>query len=534
VRIRGRTFVRLFAAIFVIGAFSTFLWIGSTAGAAPPSAVLSMAALRALAVCLALTSINLAARWLRWHFLIRRFTRRIATRDSLIVYLATLPAIVTPFFLGELVRVIILGRRPGTKASQLAWVWLIERLLDASVLLAFLLLVVNLSAGLLLIPVVAGASFVMFSWLLDDQPARHAAKVAGVALLTTVAAWLLPILALLATLAQLGEPIGAGDGVRAFSTGTLLGGLTGLPLGVAVTGSTMIRELTVAGVSVDTSVAAVMVYRLGTAFYAVALGLTSFVVWRHRLASIMRTGAGHFDDIADAYEEQIPRHVRDRLLIKKTALIREQLAAVGIPAQARGLDLGCGHGWYLAQFARDGYRMSGLDYSVGQLARAQSNLAQDGQRRPLLQGDAVQLPFPDHAFDFVYSINAFHHFPSVEAQVQAVGEAVRVLRPGGALILHEINTQNPVFRLYMGYVFPLLNAIDEGTEQWLLPARLPVVAGARWLPAVTYFTFTPDFIPRVAQRLLARVEQALERSRWRRLSAHYQVCLVKDSGLRPS
>ena len=521
-------FLLLLAAAVLIGAVSTSIWIGAAGMGLSPIALMSAEAFAALGICLALTSINLTLRWLRWHFLIRRFTRRIATRDSLIVYLATLPAIVTPFFVGELVRVMILRRRPGTRASQLAWVWLIERVLDAAALLVFLILIVNLTAGLVLLPAVAVASYLMLRWLLDDQPAARVARVTAAALGVTAIAWVLPIAALLATLARLSEPIGIATGVTAFSTGTLLGGASGVPLGVSVTGSTMIRELIGAGVSARTAVQGVLVYRLGTAFYAVVLGVVSFLVWRHRLANIMRTGAGHFDDIAGLYEDQIPKHVRDRLLAKKTGLMRRQLESSGIAVGARALDLGCGHGWYLAEFAREGFRVDGLDYSAGQLQRARTHLAESGLAQPLLQADAVALPFPDNTFDFVYSINAFHHFASTDAQVRALHEVVRVLRPGGTFVLHEINTQNPLFRTYMGYVFPLLKEIDEGTEHWMLPSRLPAVEGARWRPEVTYFTFMPDFVPRLAQTLFDRMEQALERSSWRRLSAHYQVCLVKD------
>ena len=51
-------------------------------------------------------------------------------------------------------------------------------------------------------------------------------------------------------------------------------------------------------------------------------------------------------------------------------------------------------------------------------------------------------------------------------------ELFRVLKPGGLLFVHEINTRNMLFRFYMGYVFPSLNCIDEGVERWLLPHRL--------------------------------------------------------------
>jgi hypothetical protein len=127
-RASSRTLTAFLLFAGVVGSISTVLWIG--AGRLGASAA-SASILLALAVCVALTSLNLAVRWLRWHFLIRRYTRRLMTRDSLAVYLATLPAIVTPFFVGELVRVLILRRKSGIQTSHLAWVWLIERALDA-------------------------------------------------------------------------------------------------------------------------------------------------------------------------------------------------------------------------------------------------------------------------------------------------------------------------------------------------------------------------------------------------------------------
>ena len=51
----------------------------------------------------------------------------------------------------------------------------------------------------------------------------------------------------------------------------------------------------------------------------------------------------------------------------------------------------------------------------------------------------------------------------------ALAEVARCLRPGGRLIVHEINVHNPFFRFYMNYVFPLLTRIDLGNEWWLSP-----------------------------------------------------------------
>jgi ubiquinone/menaquinone biosynthesis C-methylase UbiE len=514
----------------VVGSLSTAIWLGSYHQAGLQHLLFAPAVLASLGFCVLLTSLNLILRWFRWHFLLRRFSHDLATRDSLTVYLATLPAIVTPFFVGELARVLIFRRKFGGRMAHLFWVWFIERLVDSAVLLTFLLLSLGTSWGLLAPPLLAGLSLVLFRFLLEDKAARNVVGVSAVTLLLTIFAWMLPVLGLSAVVRAFAWPISLGTAAKVFSGGTLFGGVSGLPLGVFVTGSTMIRELVrAAGLSVELSVLAVLVYRSGTAFYAVLVGVASLVFWRRRLASIIRNRpAEHFDAIAAEYEGQIPKHVRDSLLTKKIDLMHAHLGRQNIRPGARGLDLGCGQGWYLAELARRGYSMDGADFSGGQLRKAALQLQESGlPRGALVQADAQRLPFPDGTFDFVYSINVFHHILSRDAQGRALREVVRILRPGGTFILHEMNTRNPLFRWYMGYLFPLLKQIDEGNEQWIMPSALPDVAGGTWLSDVHYFTFLPDFVPGVLQKALRRMESRLESSTIRHYSAHYQACLIK-------
>ena len=47
----------------------------------------------------------------------------------------------------------------------------------------------------------------------------------------------------------------------------------------------------------------------------------------------------------------------------------------------------------------------------------------------------------------------------------------------------------------MGYVFPLIREIDDGTEAWIRPSALPEVEGASWTEDKAYLTFLPDFTP---------------------------------------
>jgi SAM-dependent methyltransferase len=124
-------------------------------------------------------------------------------------------------------------------------------------------------------------------------------------------------------------------------------------------------------------------------------------------------------------------------------------------------------------------------------------------------------------------VNVLHHLPSRDHQHRAFGEIARVLKPGGLFLLHEINVTNPLFRFYMGYVFPLIRQIDEGTERWIDPEAPPTSAGLRRI-GVQYFTFVPDFLPQRLLRSALPLEARLERSALARYSAHYMLTFERS------
>ncbi len=534
-RVRGIKFLALLLLGSIIGALSTGFWVAAVQFPHFQEQIISVPAVFGGLLCVVLTTVNLLLRWFRWHFLIRRFTPQLVTRDSLAVYFATLPAIISPFFLAELGRVFLIRRRFRTPASYLVRVWFAERLLDFCVVFTALLMTWHLSFGFIGALGFLLLSTALFALVLRPTGTRAIVPIACSSLAITVAAWALPVVALWGLLSLLGSPVSLGGAVDTFAEGTLFGGLSGLPLGVFVVGSTMIEKLVESGVSTTTGVIAILVYRSGTAWFAVLLGMFCLVLFRKRLLRLIRGEAeAHFDEIADEYESEIPDHVRERLLLKKIRLMQRTLSQHGLGTEAVGLDLGCGQGWYLAEMRKLGYSVDGTDYSQGQLDKAFVNLEQQGAAEGrLVQADAQALPFESNSFDFVYSINAIHHLLEAGAQDRALAEIVRVLKPGGIFMLHEINTENPVFRWYMGYLFPLIKKIDEGNEEWVLPTALPKTAGASWAEgSIEYFTFLPDFIPRAILSALSGLEKALEESNFRRMSAHYQACLIKDGAKR--
>jgi ubiquinone/menaquinone biosynthesis C-methylase UbiE len=472
---------------------------------------------------------NLALRWFRWHFLLRRTGFRVPARDSMLVWVIGLPSLLTPFSVGELFRSLLLRRRHPGIGPAIAAVWLVERSCDVAVLATFLALASGRTAVAALIPA---------AWIVLGLGARGLAagfgsrllrpRPLGATLLATALAWAFPVLGFFALVARLGSPIGLDLASAVFSKGTLLGGLVGLPLGIGLAGSLFVVELQAAGVGLPVAIAGTALLRTGTAWFSVGLGGLVLLAWRRTVGSVVGPAGGeHFDAIAEDYRDEIPEHVRARLLERKVRLMRAALTEAGIGPGARGLDVGCGQGWYAAEMMRSGYRIHGVDSSARQVEAARAWAREQRLAVALEVGSVTSLPYDDDSFDFVYAINVLHHLSGEAASRAALGEIVRVLRPGGRFLLHEINTRNPLFQFYMGYVFPVLRSIDEGTERWLRPDRLPAVPGADWSPEVEYFTFLPEFVSAGLGRRLRPLEAALERSVLRHWSAHYLARLRK-------
>ena len=87
----------------------------------------------------------------------------------------------------------------------------------------------------------------------------------------------------------------------------------------------------------------------------------------------------------------------------------------------------------------------------------------------LVQARAEVIPFRDDSFDFVLSLVSFHHF---EDKDRALDQIVRVLRPGGAFRMANIDPWQ--MRRWAPYVFfPETWAMDE---RWCWPVER-IVAG---------------------------------------------------------
>lgn len=97
-------------------------------------------------------------------------------------------------------------------------------------------------------------------------------------------------------------------------------------------------------------------------------------------------------------------------------------------------------GFFSVLLSKAGHHVTGIDGSEGMLAYARKNVAHYGVSPELLQGDFGALPFPDGTFDLVVSRNVTH---IIREHLKVYGEWLRVLKPGGVLLIFDANWHLP-------------------------------------------------------------------------------------------
>jgi arsenite methyltransferase len=152
------------------------------------------------------------------------------------------------------------------------------------------------------------------------------------------------------------------------------------------------------------------------------------------------------------------------------------LNQLNLRGDERILDLGCGRGAVLLMAAQhltkggigravgvDLWR--GVDQSGNALEATQRNAVAEGvaDRVELHTGDMTALAFEDNSFDVVVSSFAIHNISGSAGREKAIAEAVRVLRPGGRLMIADIRAT----RQYREHLVKLgMNEVARRTPGW--------------------------------------------------------------------
>ncbi|MEU6857928.1 class I SAM-dependent methyltransferase [Glycomyces sp. NPDC046736] len=111
--------------------------------------------------------------------------------------------------------------------------------------------------------------------------------------------------------------------------------------------------------------------------------------------------------------------------------------ALSLQPGERCLDLGAGTGVSTVELAKSGADVIGADFSLGMLQ------AHQDRQVPLVNADALHLPFADNAFNAVTGSFFIRNVVDLDA---CLAEILRVLAPGGRLVLCEVS--QPVWKPY--------------------------------------------------------------------------------------
>lgn len=101
----------------------------------------------------------------------------------------------------------------------------------------------------------------------------------------------------------------------------------------------------------------------------------------------------------------------------------------------RVLEVSPGTGWLLTRYAGS-FDVSAVDLSPEMVEISRRNVRRAGLTADIRVGDVEALPFPDAGFDTVLSTMAFSGYPDGH---RALAEMTRVLRPGGRLVIVDVN-----------------------------------------------------------------------------------------------
>lgn len=172
----------------------------------------------------------------------------------------------------------------------------------------------------------------------------------------------------------------------------------------------------------------------------------------------------------------------------------------------RVLDIGCGGGLLAEEFAKAGAEVVGIDPSPESLKAARLHAKQNGLDIEYRHGMAEEVPFDDDEFDLVYCCDVLEHVSDVD---RSVGEAARVLRPGGYYLFDTINrtAKSKIIMIKLFQEWPAFRWAPRDLHDWdrfVTPEELELSLTRHGLTNEEFVGFVPGRHPLKVLSLLRR------------------------------
>lgn len=217
-------------------------------------------------------------------------------------------------------------------------------------------------------------------------------------------------------------------------------------------------------------------------------------------------------------------------------------AMTKLPANARILELGCGHGLLWKENASRipaGWNITLSDLSSGMLDAAWRNLVVTGRAFQFQEIDVQSIPFEEQTFDAILANHMLYHVPD---RPKGIAEIKRVLKPGGWLFAttvgkdHMKEMMDWYRRVHTGKVWESLAnpfLLENGLEQ-LAPffseiriSRYEDNLQVTELEPIMAYIRSGIRVKELSEKELAKLQLYLEQE----LKENGRILISKDSGL---
>lgn len=207
--------------------------------------------------------------------------------------------------------------------------------------------------------------------------------------------------------------------------------------------------------------------------------------------------------------------------ILREPVIRTIVGTLQLPPESKGLDAGCGTGFYtlmLADAAGTRSHVTGLDIEETFLTKGRSLASKSGlaERVSFIKGDIRKLPFDENLFDWAFSMDLVGYLKI--SPVLLLKELARTVKPGGAIYVLNWSSQ----MLLPGY--PVLEARLNATSLGIAPFNAKMKPDLHSMRALEWFqqaglsetraqTFVRDINPPLSQEMRISLADLFE-MRW--------------------
>lgn len=129
------------------------------------------------------------------------------------------------------------------------------------------------------------------------------------------------------------------------------------------------------------------------------------------------------------------------------------------------LEIGCGLGTMLMNWARNGAICTGVDLNPTSIAQTKQRFATHNLTATIQLEDANRLSLADSKFDYAYSWGVLHHSPDLQKSLR---EMFRTLKPGAGFGIMLYNRAS----LYQWYMTDYVEGFLHNEKQFLSPLEL--------------------------------------------------------------